>query len=181
MAVPKYKRSVSAKEYWHTFKKIRTDIRTLLLEDFKVKTEMEDNMKGYPIWILQHQGGRILNSLSVISACINRAEAIHYPTNDNDYNRMIKLQNRALEECFVLYEEMTDCSELFPVKQKCYTIIGHMIKDEILYLKYWRKYIKRQMDLLYDELFIKPFLTGEYLEHHQITETEILMSKMQLI
>lgn len=39
----------------------------------------------------------------------------------------------------------------------------------------------RQMDLLYDELFIKPFLTGEYLEYHQITETEILMRKMQLI
>lgn len=138
MAVPYYRRSVSKKEYFYNFKKIQKEIISLLLRDFGIR-ETDDEICIAPAWMIEQKRKEILESLSSISAYISRASAV-YPTNEIMKKERIVLQNRAIQECFVLHDNIQFCSEIFPVKNRnVYTQIAYNIQQEVLFLKYWKK------------------------------------------
>lgn len=138
MAVPYYRRSTSRKEYFYHFKKIQKEIISLLLRDFAIK-EAKDEIDVLPLWLIDQKRKEILESLSLISSYISRASAV-YPTDEIMKKERIILQNRAIQECFVLHDNIQFCSEIFPVKNRnVYTQIAYNIQQEVLFLKYWKK------------------------------------------
>lgn len=142
MAVPYYRRSVSKKEYFYNFKKLEKEILSLLLRDFGIKVQEEDKVL-FPDWLIDCKRKEILKSLSDIAAYISRGSAF-YPQTAELKREQIIFQNRAIQECFVLYDNIQFCSEILPIKNRnVYTIIANSIQKEILYLKYWKKYTNK--------------------------------------
>lgn len=142
MAVPYYRRSVSKKEYFYNFKKLEKEILSLLLRDFSIKAQEEDKVL-FPDWLIDCKRREILKSLSDIAAYISRGSTFYPQTAELKRERII-FQNRAIQECFVLYDNIQFCSEILPIKNRnIYTTIANSIQKEILYLKYWKKYTNK--------------------------------------
>lgn len=133
MAVPASKRSVSAKEYFYNFKKLKKEILFLLLSDLGVE------LGSTPDWLIQDKREEILKSLTAISSYISRASAI-YPQNEDMKKETLLYQARAIQECYVLHDNIQFCSEIFSIKNiNIYIMIANHIKEEVEYLRYWRK------------------------------------------
>ena len=138
MSVPLYKRSVSKKEYYYNFKKIQKEIISLLLRDFGIK-EQKDEIIECPMWLIEHKRAEIMRSLNVISSYISRAGAIYPNTEELKKDQMV-YQVRAIQECFVLHDNIQFCSEILPVKNKnVYTQIAHDIQQEVAFLRSWKR------------------------------------------
>ena len=141
MAVPYYKRSVSKKEYFYYYKKLRNEILSLLSRDFGI-LKTDDGTLVVPYWIIEDARKGILKFLSTISSCISRGTAF-YPTTEDLKNSQLKFQIRAIQECYDLHDTIQFYSEVFPVKNKnVFTIIANHIQNEVLFLKYWKKFTK---------------------------------------
>lgn len=139
MAVPEYRRSVSKKEYFYKFKKIEKEILSLLIRDFGI----EEN--SAPEWLIKNKRDEILKSLTIISSYISRAEAI-YPQNEDMKKETLLYQARAIQECYVLHDNIQFCSEIFYVKSiNTYTITANEIKEEVELLRDWRKGINKMV------------------------------------
>ena len=55
-------------------------------------------------------------------------------------------QARAIQECYVLHDNIQFCSEIFYVKNiNTYTIIANEIKEEVELLRDWRKGINKMV------------------------------------
>ena len=139
MAVPYYKRSVSRKEYEYHFRKsVMKPAIDLLNRNFAIKDEDVAPL----VWLIQIKRREIMKSLSVIATYISRAK--FYPEDEEQQKVKMTYQDRAKQETFALYDNLQLCSEIFPVKKKnSYTLLGKAIKEEVQYLKYWRKYTKK--------------------------------------
>lgn len=137
MAVPEYRRSISKKEYFYKFKKIEKEILSLLIRDFGIE---EDST---PEWLIKNKRDEILKSLTIISSYISRADAI-YPQNEDIKKETLLYQARAIQECYVLHDNIQFCSEIFCIKNiNVYTIIANEIKEEVSLLRIWRKGVNK--------------------------------------
>lgn len=141
MAVPYYKRSVSKKEYFYYYKKLRKEILSLLSRDFEILAT-DDGTLLAPDWMIEDARKGILKFLSTISSCISRGTAF-YPTTEELKNTQLKFQIRAIQECYDLHDTIQFYSEVFPIKNKnVYTMIANQVQNEVTLLKYWKKNTK---------------------------------------
>ena len=144
MAVPYFKRSVSKKEYMYHFKhRLQPAVIDLLKRDFNINTDSSSWEEKNPWWLIQQKRTELLKSLALIRTCISRAG--FYPKDLKEKEMKQRYQLNAIQECYVLYDNLEACTELFsPIKNiNVFTLLATQIKDEITYLKYWRKYTDR--------------------------------------
>ena len=144
MAVPYFKRSVSKKEYEYHFKhKVQKPILNLLKRDFGIDKKIPNWVTDNPAWLIKQKRKEILKSLYYIATCIGRSK--YYPLNEEEKGIKISYQDKAIRECYALHDNIQFCSEIFfPIKNiNNYTQLVTAIKDEVTYLKYWKKYTDR--------------------------------------
>lgn len=135
MAVPVFKRSVSKKQYKYHFKeRIQKPIISLTERNLGVSDEIYLKRQK----ILDKKIDELLRSLFVIFTCISRGE--FYPTTIEEKQEKEKYQICAIRECAVLKDNIQFCYEIFePNNIKEYTQLANDLKDELIYLKYWKK------------------------------------------
>jgi len=142
MAVPKYKRSISKRLYFYKYKQIKKEVISLLLKDFGIQRVYIGNYTS-PSWMIEHYRANVMNSLSTISSYIARAHAL-FPNTEEIRHEQLILQNRAIQEMFVLYETLQFCSDIFEIENiNLYTMLAESIMEEITLLKEWRKYTSK--------------------------------------
>jgi hypothetical protein len=158
MAVLLNKRNISSLEFFNTAMNLRVGITKLLLKDFgirdkirKVKTDKQEYtiIEEYPAWIVIEIRKDINKTMRKMMKNIISANTI-YPKNKKELLRRTNKQNKAIEKCQHLLQEITFATEIFPLNIEKLLPYVKMIEKEIVLLKGWRKYnnfIAKKLDI----------------------------------
>jgi len=150
MSVLKNRRGLSKLEFYHTARKLRREVTSLLLRDFgvrdkvrKVKTESGEEVsviEGYPDWLLENFRDSIMRLLRNLMLNITAGNSI-YPINEAELLLRRQYQTAAIVNCEQLLQEMLYCEDVLPVHVE-------EIEFEIKLLKGWRKSNSKLADKL---------------------------------
>ena len=160
MSVIKSLRSLSRLEYYKQAIKLRKDVTLWCMRDFGIKRntrsvrqviknissedqEIIDNIfakygrgrntsyqSEYPSWIIVNEKNVIIKILQSLIYNITSAENI--PSQREEY------QNKAINNCLYLYQELQYISSIFSINMNGLIIILEDIEKEISYLENWR-------------------------------------------
>ncbi|GAB6392491.1 MAG: hypothetical protein MdMp014T_1864 [Treponematales bacterium] len=157
MSVLKNRRGLSKLEFYHTARKLRREVTSLLLRDFgvrdkvrKVKTESGEEVsviEGYPDWLLENFRDSIMRLLRNLMLNITAGNSI-YPINEAELLARRQYQTAAIVNCEQLLQEMLYCEDVLPVHVEKFLPYVEEIEFEIKLLKGWRKSNSKLADKL---------------------------------
>lgn len=148
MSVLKNKRGLSKLEFYHTARKMRKEITSLLLRDFgvrdrirKVKTELGETVsviEGFPDWLVEEFRRSIIKILRNLMMNITAGNTI-YPVNQAELDLRRHYQTQAIINCEQLLQEFHYCEDVLPVAVAKFLPFVEQIEFEVKLLKGWRK------------------------------------------
>ena len=162
MSVIKNLRTLSRLEYYHLAVKIRNSISDWLMRDFGIKRnarsvkqviknissedqEIIDKIfqkygrgihnqyqSEYPLWKINFEKTTLEKITQALIFNIIKAET------EKNKNKRREYQNKAIDDCYCLYQELQHISEIFIINMNSFIIILENIENEISYLESWR-------------------------------------------
>jgi hypothetical protein len=167
MSVIKAKRKPSQFEVFHQFYKMRKEVTDLLLRDFgydleRAKKEilkrnfggrsyeelnpeekdryekLVEKEQAFADWFIKDERQAVVDCLRTIGEEVFTANSI-YPTYIEELIERRLHQDRAIGQCYRLTQELQYAIETLPVDVNKYLRFADMIKDEINFIKGWRK------------------------------------------
>lgn len=95
-------------------------------------------IEQYPAWLVEKTRSNILDILENLIMNITMANSI-FPVCVAEFNERRIRQDRAIGNCYQLFQEMQFVISVFPVNAQKYMRYTDMIEKEIALLKGWRK------------------------------------------
>jgi len=95
-------------------------------------------IEQYPAWLVDKVRSNILDILEKLHMNLTMANSI-YPVNVAEFNERRLCQDRAIGNCFQLFQELQFVISVFPVNAQKYMRYTKMIETEIALIKGWRK------------------------------------------
>lgn len=112
-------------------------------------------IEKYPSWLVEKVRSNILDILGKLQMNLTMANSI-YPVNVAEFNERRLCQDRAIGNCYQLYQEMQFVILSFPVNAQKYMRYTDMIEMEIALIKGWRKSDNKILKRLQKEEQPKP-------------------------
>lgn len=155
-------------EFWNTASSLRDELTMWLLKDFgnnrrkmpiqtaiknisdedkeildeiANKYDVNDNSfykKLYPEWFANDERNYFMSLMRDMMGNIVSANSI-YETSDFEHDRRRDYQNKAIADCYKLYQELSYIVKFFPSDLNTLTNILEKIEKELDLLKGWRK------------------------------------------
>jgi hypothetical protein len=155
MSVLKNKRGLSKLEFYHNAKTMRREMTKLTLRDFgihsrgaKFKEETGSQQpEGFYDELIEEFSKNIRLLLRNMAWNIRRANTI-YPVNNAELELRRIYQDKAINSCELLKEEILYCEDVLPIKVSKFIPYIEQIEFEIKLLKGWRKANKKIEDLI---------------------------------
>lgn len=95
-------------------------------------------IEQYPKWLVDKLRSNIMDILEDLHMNLTMANSI-YPVNESEFNERRLHQDRAIGNCFQLFQEMQYVITVFPINKQKYMRYTDMIEAEIALIKGWRK------------------------------------------
>ena len=132
-------------------------------------------IEKYPAWLVEKVRSNILDILEKLHMNLTMANSI-YPVNVVEFNERRIYQNRAIGNCYQLFQEMQFVISTFPVNAQKYMRYTDMIETEIALIKGWRKSDNKILKRLQKEETPKQKTEGQVVLE-KILEVLVYMAK----